>query len=1018
MKLLLNDIKPEIKTYWLSANARRALKAALVLSTVLAVALPTAAIADSDSSATFTINGSTQSSGDTIYFGYGTSSVSVSVYPTDPGATYSVSGDGNLYTGTNTVSVVVTATDGSSSTSSTFYVVVNSPPLSNDSSATFTINGTSQNGGDTVYVSYGTSSVSVGVSPTDSGASYNVYGASSLYTGSNSISVVVTAADGSSSTSYFTIYVNSQSSDSSATFTVNGNVQNNWDTIYVNYGTTSVSVGVTPTDSGASYTIYGNGSLYTGSNSLSIYVTAANGSSTTNYYFTVYVNYPSSNSSATFTVNGNSQGNGDTIYVGYGTTSVNVAVTPADSGASYMVYGASNLYTGSNSVSVSVTAPDGMNTTYTYFTVIVNNPSSDSSATFAINGSIQFGGDTIYVGYGTSSVSVVVTPTDSGASSSVNGHNNLYTGSNSVTVVVTAPDGYGSTTTYFTVVVNGPPSSDSSATFTINGNSQGNGDTIYVAYGTSSVNVSVYPTDSGASSSVSGQNYLYTGSNLVTAVVTAADGYTSTTSYFTVVVNGPPSSDSSAAFTFNGNTQVSGDTINVVYGTTSVTVVTSPTDSGATSSITGESNLYTGSNSVTIIVTAADGYTTTTSNFTVVVDIASSDSTATFTINGASKVNGDTVTVGFGTSSVTVVTTPTNSGASAVVSGDSGLATGTNAVVVVVTASDGSSTTSTFTVIVSAAPIYTVHFANNGHGTAYADISTSMILFLNLPLEANDGYFTFLGWSTSTSAAGILTGAYTPTSEGSTLTAIWRNDTPARVVVIVRDPVQQDSISSYSSDGGSIAGGDVITILGNFPARIVSISLDGFFLPQSAWTWSVSKVTFTMPAHVAGVVEIQLWNGQAPVLQSFSYTYLNFVASKVAVEAVIVEASESNTVNAPIVEVIPPVALERSESSVATVSVPKVIVISFAAGSSSLLPAQAKKLTLPSSTKAISVTGYAEPSNPKSDVKLSQKRASSVAAYLAKKYPSLKITVSGKGGSISPLCTSSRNRCVVIVKNG
>lgn len=989
---------------------RQILRSTLLLSMIFTISAPNVAFASSDSSATFTINGNTQYGGETINVGYGTSSVTVVVTPTDPGASSTVSGDSGLSTGSNTVTVVVTAFDGSTTTTY-FTINVDSPPLSNDSSATFTIDSVSQSGGATVYVTYGTGSVSVGVSPTEPSATSSVSGHTSLITGWNTVTVVVTAPDGvSTSTTYFTVVVNNPSSDSSATFTINGNAQSNWDTINVAYGTSSVNVVTTRTDSGASSTVNGNSNFSTGSNSINVVVTAADGMSTTTTHFTIYVNYPSNDSSATFTINSTTQVGGDTINVNYGTTSVAVVVTPTDSGASSSISGHNSLYTGSNTVTVVVTAADGMNSTTTYFTVNVSNPSNDSSATFSINSNTQVGGDTIYVGYGTTSVSVTVTPTDSGATPTVNGNSNFYTGSNSINVVVTAADGYGSTTTYFTVVVSDPPSSDSSASFTINSSSQAAGDTIYVSYGTTSVSVVVTPTNGGASSSISGESYLSTGPNTITVIVTAADGVSTTTSYFTVIVNGPPSTDSSATFTINGISQIDGDTTHVVYGTSSVAVVVTPTHSGATPSVSGHTNLSFGSNSITVLVTAEDGWTTTTSYFTVIVDIASSDSSATFTINGVSRVNGDTINLAHTATSVVVAVAPNDAGASASVSGDTGLIAGSNTLNVVVTAADASSTTSSFTLMVSFPPIYTIHFANNGHGLAFSDTSTASILFSALPVQANDGSFFFLGWSTTTHASGILTSTYTPPSDGTTLTAIWRNDTPA-VVAGPIDPIQQNLAASYSPVSGSTAGADLITIAGNFPARILSITIDGFALPDSAWDWSPSTITITTPAHRSGVVEIQLWNGQVPLMTILSYTYSEFVALRVSAESKAAAA----------VEVITPetVTAVASDSPIAVIAeiaeaVFTPIVISFGSGSSTVTSAQAKKLALSPAIIKIVVTGYAQRGNPTSDLKLSQKRANSVAALLSKKYPSLKIMTVAKGGSYTSLCAASRNRCAVV----
>ncbi|CAN2210738.1 SbsA, Ig-like domain containing protein [Candidatus Nanopelagicaceae bacterium] len=158
------------------------------------------------------------------------------------------------------------------------------------------------------------------------------------------------------------------------------------------------------------------------------------------------------------------------------------------------------------------------------------------------------------------------------------------------------------------------------ATFTVDGQAQVDLDTINVPNGTTSVTVVTTTTDAGATAVVTGDTGLTTGNNTVTVVVTAADGVTAITTTFTVVVAAPgASTDATATFTVDGQAQVDLDTINVPNGTTSVTVVTTTTDAGATAVVTGDTGLTTGNNTVTVVVTAADGVTAITTTFTVVV---------------------------------------------------------------------------------------------------------------------------------------------------------------------------------------------------------------------------------------------------------------------------------------------------------------------------------------------------------------------------------------------------------------
>jgi hypothetical protein len=75
-----------------------------------------------------------------------------------------------------------------------------------------------------------------------------------------------------------------------------------------------------------------------------------------------------------------------------------------------------------------------------------------------------------------------------------------------------------------------------------------------------------------------------------------------------------------STFTVNGTSALTaGTSINVANGTTSVTVVATPTYSAATRVITGATGLVTGNNTVSVVVTAEDGVTTRTYTATVVV---------------------------------------------------------------------------------------------------------------------------------------------------------------------------------------------------------------------------------------------------------------------------------------------------------------------------------------------------------------------------------------------------------------
>ena len=143
---------------------------------------------------------------------------------------------------------------------------------------------------------------------------------------------------------------------------------------------------------------------------------------------------PSSDTSLTvFNIDSQSVGTsgGGTVVLPYGTTSTTVDVTTTSSAASITVNGgdpsigsistsATGLVTGSNTVTVDVTAEDGITTSTYYGYITVEDPSSDTSlTTFTVNGTPVTDGETITVSYGTTSVPVVVVTTSSAANISV-----------------------------------------------------------------------------------------------------------------------------------------------------------------------------------------------------------------------------------------------------------------------------------------------------------------------------------------------------------------------------------------------------------------------------------------------------------------------------------------------------------------------------------------------------------------------------------------------------------------------
>ena len=249
------------------------------------------------------------------------------------------------------------------------------------------------------------------------------------------------------------------------------------------------------------------------------------------------------------------------------------------------------------------------------------------------------------------------------------------------------------------------------STFTIVGYSASSGSTIQLPYSTS---VSVIATPSSDKSSVtingstanSGNNYtinvsgLQIGNNTITVIVTAEDVNIVTTNTVTVYVQSNVTTLST--FTVNDTAVDDGSNLSVSYGTSSVTVVATPTSPNASVSVNGDTGLVTGSNILAVTVTPEDtSYLPTSYVATITVNTNSNDTTlSTFTINGYSVTDGLTLNLPYDNvdNYVTVVATSTNVSASVVVTGNTGLTIGNNNITVTVSIN---SYTSTYTVIVN-----------------------------------------------------------------------------------------------------------------------------------------------------------------------------------------------------------------------------------------------------------------------------------------------------------------------------
>ena len=584
------------------------------------------------------------------------------------------------------------------------------------------------------------SSVALGPVPTDPHATVTVVGGTNLAVGPNTVTITVSTPDWHM---VYTIGVTRAGSavDLSALTLSRGGLNPAFIpsvttyTASVDYSVTSVAVTPTLFDNTSTVRVVGGTNLQVGANTITVTVTAQDGVTTKVYTVTVTRGAPSSDanlsgltlSSGTLSPAFSSSGTSYTVAVPNSVTSIGVSPTPSNGWATVQVTGASNLAVGANTVTVTVTAQDGV-TTKVYSIVVTRLPSSNAnlSALALSNGMLSpaFSSSvtsyTAAVPYYISWLAVTPTRYDGTAAVQVSGGSNLAVGANTVTVTVTAQDGV-TTKVYTVIVTRAAPSTNanlsdlalSSGTLSPAFSSSGTSYTATVPNSVASVGVIPVLSDTTAFALVGGGSDLAVGENTVTVTVIAQDNVT--IKVYTVVVTRAPSSNAnlsdlalstgtlSPAFS-PGCTSYSTAVPNSV---TSITVTPALSDITATAQVSGGSHLTVGTNPVTVTVTAQDGVTT--KVYTVMVTrppsscadlfrllITSGTLSPAFTSSGtayAASVNKSVL-------GVAVMPTVTDSTATVQVTGGTNLAIGPNTVTVTVTAEDGV-TTKVYTIVVN-----------------------------------------------------------------------------------------------------------------------------------------------------------------------------------------------------------------------------------------------------------------------------------------------------------------------------
>jgi hypothetical protein len=543
-----------------------------------------------------------------------------------------------------------------------------------------------------VNLDYGTSSVDVVAEATDPDATVDIQGGSDLVVGENALVVTVTAADGETSATYTVTLLVAMNNDTSlATFTVNGNDVADGDVVELPTGTSSVDVVAEATDLAATVEITGGTDLAPGENSLVVTVTAADGETVATYTVTLMVLLSAETGVNSITVEGVAVQPGDIFTVAKDVTSVGVEVSTKDENAQVAIEGADALELGDNTITVTVTAPNGDSIAYE-FIVRVGGASADTALTsLTLNDVDVTDGQTIDLPPRTTFVNISAVTRDSAATVKVIGRTGLHVGTNDIQVVVTAADLVATRTITLHVVVAPLSSNTNLATFTVNDTEVQDGSTLNLPALTRQVSVNAISEDPEAIVEIAGRTNLADGSNSLVVTVTAADG---TVKNYIVTLNVRIlSSDSSlSSFTINGSNIANSGIFDVAFGTSSVQIAAEASSNAATLEIVGGSDLVTGDNAVSVLVTAENG-STRLYRATVRVALSNIATLSTFTVNRTDVVDGSALTLPQYTKFVQVKVVTTDSQARYAITGATGLASGQNTLKVLVTAADGTKAT-------------------------------------------------------------------------------------------------------------------------------------------------------------------------------------------------------------------------------------------------------------------------------------------------------------------------------------
>lgn len=434
-----------------------------------------------------------------------------------------------------------------------------------------------------------------------------------------------------------------------------------------------------------------------------------------------------------------------------------------------------------------------------------------------------------------------------------------------------------------------------------------------ISYSSSNTSVATVNSSSGAITTVAA------GTAVITATQAAVAGVNAqATQTYTLTVQSTNASLSNLSLSIGvlSPTFASGSyaySASVVNATTSITVTPIVAQSNATvkvngttvasGSASGSISLSVGSNTITTVVTAQDG--TTTQTYTTTVTRAAS---STATLSGLSLSSGVlsptfssgtttyTASVTNATTSITVTPTVTEANstvkvngttvASGAASGSISLNVGSNTITTVVTAQDGTTTqTYTTTVTRAAASTATLSGLNLSSGTlsptfasgttSYTASVTNATNTITVTPTVTDINST-VKVNGTTVASGSASGSVSLNVGSNTITTVVTaqdGTTTQTYTATVTRAVAAPTVTSLNPSSGSTLGGTSVTITGTDLTGATGVTIGGV-AATSVIVNSATSITATTPAGTAGTASVVVTTPAGSNAANTAYTYV------------------------------------------------------------------------------------------------------------------------------------------------